>query len=51
MYGEFLVWIGLWILMSTVDGADEHSFWSSQEIDPFDGMPFHLTRVHVTARV
>ena len=27
-YGEFLRWLGLWILMSTRDGSDRHSFWS-----------------------
>ena len=40
VYGEFLWWIGIWVLMSTVDGADHHSFWSSKNVD---GAPFHLT--------
>ena len=43
-YGEFLHWIGLWLLMSTVDGTDRCSFWSTKEVDPFDGAPFHLTK-------
>ena len=43
-YGEFLCWIGLWLLMSTVDGTDQRSFWSMKEVDPFDGTPFHLTK-------
>ena len=42
-YGEFLCWIGLWILMSTVDGSDRRSFWSSKDINMFDGAPFRLT--------
>ena len=42
-YGEFLHWIGLWLLMSTADGTDRHSFWSTKEVNPFDGAPFHLT--------
>ena len=42
-YGEFLWWIGMWVLMLTVDGADHHSFWSSKNVDPFDGAPFLLT--------
>ena len=25
VYGEFILWIGIWVLMSTVDGADRHS--------------------------
>ena len=37
-------WIGLWLLMSTVDGTDRRSFWSMKEVNPFDGAPFHLTK-------
>ena len=43
VYGEFLWWIDIWVLMSTVDGADHHSFWSNKNVDAFDGAPFHLT--------
>ena len=43
VYGEFLWWIGIWVLMSTVDGVDHHSFWSSRNVNAFDGAPFHLT--------
>ena len=25
VYGEFIQWIGIWVLMSTVDGVDQHS--------------------------
>ena len=32
-YGELLSWIGLWVLMSTVDGSDCRSFWSSKEVN------------------
>ena len=42
-YGEFLRWIGIWILMSTVDGADQRAFWSTKNVDPFHGAPFHVT--------
>ena len=28
--------------MSTVDGADQCSFWSTKNVDAFDGAPFHL---------
>ena len=41
-YGELLQWIGLWVLMSTVDGSDRRAFWSTHEIDIFEGAPFHL---------
>ena len=42
-YGEFIRWIGIWVLMSTVDGADHRSFWSTKAVDAFEGAPFHLT--------
>ena len=42
-YSEFLVWIGLWILMSTVDGSDHHGFWSNKDINIYEGAPFKLT--------
>ena len=41
-YGELLKWIGLCVLMSTVDGSDRWSFWSTRDIDIFHGAPFHL---------
>ena len=34
----------IWLLMSTVNWADQRSFCSMKEIDPFDGAPFHLTK-------
>ena len=42
-YGEMLSWIGLWILMSTVDGSDKHSFWSTKDPKMYEGAPFRLT--------
>ena len=41
-YGELLKWIGLWVLMLTVDGSDRRSFWSTHNIDIFKGAPFRL---------
>ena len=43
VYGEFIWRIGIWVLMSTVDGVDQHLFWSTKNVDAFDGAPFHLT--------
>ena len=43
VYGEFIWWIGIWVLMSTVDGADQCLFRSTKNVDAFDGAPFHLT--------
>ena len=42
-YGELLSWIGLWILMSTVEGSDRHSFWSTKDPNMYDGAPFRIT--------
>ena len=41
-YGELLRWIGLWILMSTVDGSDCRGFWSNKHVNIFEGAPFWL---------
>ena len=38
-YGELLSWIGLWILMSTVDGSDRCSFWSTKDPNMYEGAP------------
>ena len=43
VYGEFQQWIGIWVLMSTVDGTDRHPFWSTKNVDAFDGAPFRIT--------
>ena len=42
-YGELLSWIGLWILMSTVDGSDRCSFWSTKDPNMYEGASFRLT--------
>ena len=42
-HGEFLRWIGVWVLISTVDGSDRRAFWSTKKVDVFDGAPFHVT--------
>ena len=41
-HGELLRWIGLWLLMSTVDGSDCQSFWSTKNVNIFEGAPFRL---------
>ena len=40
-YGELLSWIGLWILMSTVDGSDRHSFWLTKDPNMYEGASPH----------
>ena len=41
-YGELLHWIGLWVLILTVNGSDHHSFWSSKSMNIYEGAPFLL---------
>ena len=41
-YGEFLQWIGVWLLMSTLHGPDRAAFWSLTDINRFHGAPWHL---------
>ena len=41
-YGELMSWIGLWILMSMVDGSDCRGFWSNKHVNIFEGAPFRL---------
>lgn len=36
-YGEFLRWIGIWLLLATTQGAQRRAFWSTAPISPFRG--------------
>ena len=38
-YGELLSWIGLWILMSTVDGSDRCRFWPTKDPNMYEEPP------------
>ena len=42
-YGEFLQWIGLWVMVSTVAGTDCRRFWSTRDLDIFQGCFFTLS--------
>ena len=41
-YGEFLQWLGLWILMLTRGGSDQHSFGSSKKLTSLMDQDFIL---------
>ena len=41
-YGEFLCWLGLWFLISTIHSPDHAEFWSLGEVDCFVGAPMRL---------
>ena len=42
-YGELIQWIGIWVLLSTADVSDRHSFWSLKDMDMYEGAPFRLS--------
>ena len=39
---EFLQWIGLWVMVSTVAGTDHRRFWSTSNLTIFQGCFFIL---------
>ena len=39
-YGEFLRWIGVWLIMSTLHGPDRATFWLLMDVDRFRGAPW-----------
>ena len=41
-YGEFLHWLGLWFLMATIIGLQQHEFWSLSPISAFERAPLRL---------
>ena len=43
VYGKFIRWIGIWVLMSTVDGVNWHLLWPTKNVNAFDGEQFRLT--------
>ena len=43
--GEFLVYIGLWLLMATTaSGCDRRSYWENSPINEWKGAPFRLNK-------
>ena len=42
LYGEFLCWIGLWMLMGTIVGPQKQEFWATSPIDTFHEAPLCL---------
>ena len=42
MFGEFLHFLGLWLLMSTIIDPQRHEFWASYPIEAFHGAPLQL---------
>ena len=43
LYGEFLCWIGLWMLMGTIIGPQRQELRATSPINAFHGAPLHLS--------
>ena len=43
--GEFVQWLGIWLLLATVIGPQRREFWSVKPVDPFDGAPFRVSHI------
>ena len=41
-YGEFLRWLGLWMLMGTLIGPQRHEVWATHTINAFHGALLRL---------
>ena len=41
-FGEFYVWMGLWIFKGTTNFAEKRNFWSTKAIDAFECPPFQF---------
>jgi hypothetical protein len=39
-YGEFLQFLGLWLLKATIQGPQRTDFWSLEPVSKFQGAPF-----------
>ena len=43
-YGEFLCWIGLWLMMATTQFDCRRDFWSRKDINMFQGAPYRFNK-------
>lgn len=41
-YGEFLRFLGLWLVMGTVHNKSRQAFWQTNDVSIFHGVPFRL---------
>ena len=48
--GEFLRWIGLWFLLSTISGFKRTDFWSMKPIELYEGAPYRLNEFMSSTR-
>jgi hypothetical protein len=43
--GEFIRWLGLWFLMSTIQGPSREDYWRLSEPDMFSGAPYQFNNL------
>lgn len=48
--GEFLRWIGIWLLLSTMSGFKRSEFWSIKPIELYNGAPYRLNELMTSNR-
>mmetsp|Transcript_7125 Transcript_7125/g.8192 ORF Transcript_7125/g.8192 Transcript_7125/m.8192 type:complete len:167 (+) Transcript_7125:678-1178(+) len=41
-FGEFLIWLGIWLLLSTIAGYSKGKFWSDNKFDQKEGEPYRF---------
>lgn len=44
-YGEFLVFLGIWLMMATIQGFQRRDFWSSGKVDIFKTAPYRFNDI------
>ena len=44
-YGDFLLCIGLWFMMATIQGFQRHNFWINRTIDTFEMAPYRFNDI------
>ena len=50
IYAEFLVWIGLWFMMETIQGFQRRDFWNNSTINLFYTSPYCSNNIITLAR-
>ena len=48
--GEFIRWIGVWLLLSTMSGFKRSDFWSMKPIELYHGAPYRLNEIMTSNR-
>lgn len=41
-YPDFLMFVGIWFLMATIEGCHRRDYWSTKPVDRFEGAPFRV---------